>query len=176
MTPGPSARSIQRRQRRSGGRFQLNLVALMDVFTILVFFFLAHFSEFTTVDDQQAVSLPESLARQTPRDTLVITVTRQHILVQGEAVADTGASLNSPQSEISGLRSALLRARSDSAAADDDSGGDISGGTRGVDWEVTIMGDKSIPFRLLKKVMLTSSRAGYEHISLSVLQRSTNSG
>ncbi len=164
---GSSGRPVRSRQRRGGGRFQLNLVALMDVFTILVFFFLAHFSDFTTVEDQQAVSLPESLARQLPRDTLVITVTPDHILVAGEAVADTRASLRSSKNQISGLRHALLRARSDSAADSGDAGSP--------DGEVTIMGDKSIPFRLLRKVMLTSSQVGYQRISLSVLQRSARS-
>ncbi len=184
-----SSRSIQYRQRRSGGRFQLNLVALMDVFTILVFFFLAHSSDYTSVADDDPVSLPESLANQKPRDTPVITITPRHILLQGEPVADAVASLDAAGQEIGSLRTALLKQRSSQAAQ--------PGGTAQPDQtsrpnrqmgaepqgnrpkavasatEITIMGDRSIPFRLLKKVMLTCTLAGYDQISLSVLQRST---
>ncbi|MDH4013963.1 MAG: biopolymer transporter ExbD, partial [Chromatiales bacterium] len=37
--------------------------------------------------------------------------------------------------------------------------------------EVTIMGDKEIPYRLLKKVMATCTDADYGRISLAVMQR-----
>jgi biopolymer transport protein ExbD len=37
--------------------------------------------------------------------------------------------------------------------------------------EVTIMGNKMIPYRLLKKVMATSTEAGFGKISLAVMQK-----
>jgi len=39
--------------------------------------------------------------------------------------------------------------------------------------EVTIMGDKDIPYRLLKKVMATCTESDYGQISLAVLQKSS---
>ena len=39
--------------------------------------------------------------------------------------------------------------------------------------EVTIMGDKEIPYRLLKKVMATCTESDYGQISLAVLQKSS---
>jgi biopolymer transport protein ExbD len=39
--------------------------------------------------------------------------------------------------------------------------------------EVTIMGDKDIPYRLLKKVMATCTASDYGQISLAVLQKSS---
>jgi len=39
--------------------------------------------------------------------------------------------------------------------------------------EVTIMGDKDIPYRLLKKVMATCTQSDYGQISLAVLQKSS---
>ncbi len=191
-----SSRSIQYRHRRSGGRFQLNLVAMMDVFTILVFFFLAHSSDFSSAANDASVSLPESLANQKPRDTVVVTITPSHILVQGKTVADAVASLEAAEQDIGSLREALLKVRSGleqkasadgrytaDARAEDVLNNDLEAEDRTTDdraliasEEITIMSDKSIPFRLLKKVMLTTTRAGYDRISLSVLQRSTQSG
>ena len=40
--------------------------------------------------------------------------------------------------------------------------------------EVTIMGDRDIPYRLLKKVMATCTDAEYGQISLAVLQKSSD--
>jgi biopolymer transport protein ExbD len=40
--------------------------------------------------------------------------------------------------------------------------------------EVTIMGDKDIPYRLLKKVMATCTQSDYGRISLAVLQKSSD--
>ena len=37
--------------------------------------------------------------------------------------------------------------------------------------EVTIMGDKKIPFNLLKKIMLTCTKANYSNISLAVMRK-----
>jgi len=37
--------------------------------------------------------------------------------------------------------------------------------------EVTIMGNKEIPYRLLKKVMATCTEAGFGKISLAVMQK-----
>jgi biopolymer transport protein ExbD len=42
--------------------------------------------------------------------------------------------------------------------------------------EATIMGDREIPYRLLKKVMATCSEAGFGRISLAVLQKSLQEG
>jgi biopolymer transport protein ExbD len=39
---------------------------------------------------------------------------------------------------------------------------------------VTILGDKDIPYRLLKKVMATCTESEYGRISLAVLQKSTD--
>jgi len=42
--------------------------------------------------------------------------------------------------------------------------------------EVTIMGDKEIPFKLLKRIMLTCTKASYSNISLAVLRKNEAKG
>jgi biopolymer transport protein ExbD len=42
------------------------------------------------------------------------------------------------------------------------------------DREVTIMGDREIPYSLLKKVMATCTAAEYGRLSLAVLQKAEN--
>ncbi|MGF1612870.1 MAG: ExbD/TolR family protein [Gammaproteobacteria bacterium] len=158
------ARRFERRQEKLKQRPLLNLVAMMDVFTILVFFLLANYSDTMLSLDPDKVRLPESLATQQPRDTIVVTITPRDVLLQGHRVASSDAVLRSSASEIASLRTALEAQARDKPVTTAHS---PLGGVP----EVTIMGDKTIPFRLLKKVMVTCVGAGYGNISLSVLQR-----
>jgi biopolymer transport protein ExbD len=85
-----------RRQRQEKARRwpSLNLVALMDVFTILVFFFLVHSVDSAQEAGNALVRLPESVADRQPRETPVVTITRDNILVQGEPVGFGSISLS----------------------------------------------------------------------------------
>ena len=160
-------RRIQRRRVKIEARPQLNLVALMDVFTLLVFFFLVHSSDVGESANIHHISLPESSADLAPRQAVVVTVTKDLLLLGNEPVTSVESVLNSQQNEIAPLRDALQTV------------GEAGGGSSVPDpatREVTIMGDKTIPFRLLRKVMITCTQAGYGRISLAVLQKSGPSG
>lgn len=160
-------RRIQRRRVKIEARPQLNLVALMDVFTLLVFFFLVHSSDVAESASTHRISLPESLADLAPRQAVVVTVTKDLLLLRDEPLTSVESVLNSQQNEIAPLRTALQNIREAGGASP------VSDpATR----EVTIMGDKTIPFRLLRKVMITCTQAGYGRISLAVLQKSGPSG
>jgi biopolymer transport protein ExbD len=169
---GNSRRSRRLVQRQAKARHwpALNLVPLMDVFTILVFFFLVHSTDVALTADRSVISLPESVAERKPRQTLVVTITREAILVQGEAVVSVAAASGAAGEEIGVLRTALARQLERTRIVPVEADADAAV------HEVMIMGDKSIPFALLRKVMLTCTRAGYEHISLSVIQRAPRPG
>lgn len=159
------ARTLKwRRQRQEKIRRwpTLNLVALMDVFTILVFFYLVHATDVEIPATSHLVRLPDSTADRQPRATVVVMITSEDIRVQGEPVTVLGKVENAAGSEIAELRTVLEQYNP------------VEHDRRGS--EVTILGDKSIPFALLKKVMVTCTRAGYDHISLAVLQRSVPAG
>ena len=97
-----------------------------------------------------------------------MTITPNAIFLQGDHVAEVTSALASSKQEIGGLKTALREKLGRESLASEKSGEKLN--------EVTIMGDKTIPFELLKKVMVTCSRAGYRRISLSVLQKSYQTG
>ena len=154
---------LRRSPSGSGRRPGLSLVALMDVFTILVFFFLVHSTDGMVDAHGTQVNLPESIADRQAAVTLVVTITPGQILVQGEPVAELGTDPGDARGEIQALLTAL---RSRQAA----------GTPTDMDRDVTIMGDRTIPFAVLHRVMQTCARAGYDNISLSVQQRSAGAG
>ncbi len=160
-----SNRAKRMRKHHSRNRtVALQLVSLMDIFTILVFFLLVNSSDVQVLPNAKDIQMPESIAEQKPRETVVVMVTKHAILVQGTQVATIDEAMNSAGLMIPALQAALMnqnkRFLSQDLAADIEKR------------EVTIMGDKEIPYSLLKKVMATCTQSDYGRISLAVLQRS----
>jgi len=140
----------------------LNLVALMDIFTILVFFLLVNSSDVQEMPSSRAVKLPESNIESKVRQTVTVLVTRDDIIVQGQAVQKVSAALADNDNILQPLKAALeeqARNRLLQGGAEQDRG------------EVTILGDRALPFQLLKKVMATCTESGYGTVSLAVQQR-----
>jgi biopolymer transport protein ExbD len=138
----------------------------MDIFTILVFFLLVNSSDVETLPNAKDLQLPESIAEEKAKETVVILIGETDILVQGAPVAKIADILKQKGNDIAPLRIAL-KSQNDRVLRRETKG-DIAGR------EVTIMGDKEIPYRLLKKVMATCTAADYGQISLAVLQKSSD--
>ena len=78
-------RRIKRMARNKRGVPKINLTSLMDVFTILVFFLLVNSGQ-ETMDAPNDVVLPESTVDATPKETVVIFVSPEQVVVQGQPV------------------------------------------------------------------------------------------
>jgi biopolymer transport protein TolR len=166
MLKSARAKRMEKHHKRNKGAGALNLVSLMDIFTILVFFLLVNSSDVETLPNTKDIQLPESIAEDKAKESVVIMIGEEDILVQGEAVVKVANVLATTGNDIPALREAL-KSQNDRVlrrAAQDDIAGR----------EVTIMGDKDIPYRLLKKVMATCTESDYGQISLAVLQKSSD--
>ena len=152
-----------KRNKANGG---LNLVSLMDIFTILVFFLLVNSSDVEELPNQKDIQLPESIAEQKASESVIIMIGDEDILVQGAVVANVAEVLAATGNDIPAVREAL-QAQNDRVLRRE-ANDDIT------QREVTIMGDREIPYRLLKKVMATATEAEYGKISLAVLQKSSD--
>jgi len=160
---GRAKRMAKHHKRNKGGA--LNLVSLMDIFTILVFFLLVNSSDVQTLPNTKDLQLPESIAEDKAKETVVILIGEVDIIVQGTPVAKVADVMEIVGNDIPELREAL-KSQNDRVLRRE-AQEDIAGR------EVTIMGDKDIPYRLLKKVMATCTASDYGQISLAVLQKSS---
>jgi biopolymer transport protein ExbD len=162
-------RRVLRRQRQQTRRRWLpglNLVALMDIFTILVFFLLVNSSEVQELPSTKAVQLPESIVDAKPRETVIVMVTQSDVLLQGEVIGSVEAVLAHEDRVFVPLQQALERQAQRALSQP-------QGADKG---EVTILGDKATPYRVLQKVMQTCTEAGFGRVSLAVVQKPVAGG
>jgi biopolymer transport protein ExbD len=136
----------------------LNMVSLMDIFTILVFFLLVNATSSEVLPSPKNIVLPEAAAEKLPALNLVVAVDDQVIRLQGKPVVMVKDVLASDQKTIRPLFDALREAATTVKDITDKNG-------------VTIMGDREIPYGLLKKIMLTCAGAEYTNISFAVTQK-----
>ena len=157
----PLQRRAQRKARNQTG-LDMNLVSLIDVFTILIFFLLSNSTGVETLPSPKAVQLPMSAADKAPRENLVVVVSGADILVAGRRVSTVAEAMAAVGDVIEPLKTELdYQAGRQIIRAENQAQGKA----------ITIMGDKDIPYRLLRKVMVTASRANFSDVSFAVRQR-----
>lgn len=164
MSLTPLQRRAERKSRNKTG-LDMNLVSLIDIFTILIFFLLSSASGVEILPSSKAVKLPQSNSDKSPRETVVVTVNGSDIVVEGRRVASVAEVLGAEGDLIEALKAEL----------------DLQAGRKAVRQEnetkakaLTIMGDKDIPYRLLRKVMVTAARANFSDVSFAVVQKASS--
>jgi len=145
----------------------LNLTSLMDVFTILVFFLLVNSSNSEVLEPPKKITLPDSVVEMKPKETAVIVVSENEVTVQGEIVALVEEIASSKQDAIVGISNKLEDIKKNVIG--------ISTKAVSESREVTILSHKTVPFKVLRKVMSSCTFAGYEKISLAVIQKASQS-
>lgn len=155
MKTSRRARTRQRHYRRMHSAGGLNLVSLMDIFTLLVFFLMVNSSDVKVLQNTTDVPLPLSSAETPAQETLTVQVSGQSILVQGREVARLDG-IETTDTHISGLSDELAYRRDRWASIPE----------QGL--EVTIMAGRDTDYQLLRKVMQTCVDADFRRVRLAV--------
>ncbi len=141
-----------------------SMTSLMDMFTIILMFLLSTFSADTAnISASKKFTLPQSTATAPYKQRLGIQITTDEILVEGIVVTTVREALASEELLIGPLHEALeAEAKKSIFIAESNLEMELSR-------EVVIQGEKSIPFKLIERVMFTSGQIGYNNISLAVM-------
>jgi biopolymer transport protein TolR len=158
----PLQKRAERRDRNQS-HVDMNLVALIDIFTILIFFLLSSATGVEILASPKAVKLPQSTAETAPRETIVVVVSADEILVDGRRVAGVPEVMGTEGDLIAPLKAELDVLRSSRKVIREEN--------EALSKAVTIMGDKHIPYRLLRKVMYTAARADFTDVSFAVIKK-----
>ena len=160
-----NSRRIKRMGRNRVKIGKMNLTSLMDVFTILVFFLLVNSGSVEIVQSPKDVKLPESFEDSKPRETVVISVSAEDVIVQGRIVAKVADILEGKEASLAPLGARLAELKKNIVGPATLIVADSQ--------EVTILADKSVPFIVVRKVMSACTDEGYENVSLAVVQKPT---
>ncbi len=144
------------RQEKKGKVAALNLVSLMDIFTILVFFLMVNSSEVEVLQTSSKIKLPDSTSEKQPKNQLMISVDEENLVVQGRSVASVAQLEGQSELLIEGLKTELEYQASRRPEVPE-------GG-----FEVTVIGDKELPYWLLKRILMTCQTADFAQVSLAV--------
>lgn len=160
-----SKRSLRRAQRtlRQGGAAVLNIVSLIDVFAILVFYLLVNALNPDVLPVPAVLKLAESEARQAAQPTISIAIGEHEIRIDGRLIGQTQQAVANSGGMIRELRAALHEAGR--------TGNGAAGGARK---EISIVADKRLPFRVLKQVMAACADEQYAHVSLAVVEKAAD--
>lgn len=138
------------------------LTSLMDIFIVLVLYLLVNQSDGVNIEPPYRVVLPDSGVDTMPRPSIMVVLSDQDVKIQGESIVSMAEVKSSNRPEIEPIREAIVRIKTEAEKKKDQAG---------VATEVTIVADRGVPYKVLKKVMLSSSNAGYGKISFAVNQK-----
>jgi biopolymer transport protein ExbD len=158
-----SYRQKRHRKRSHKADGHLALIPFIDMMTIMVVFLLVHTADTDILPNTKSIQIPQSIAEKRPHETVVVMVTRDSIYVDGALVVGLGEVQGADAPIIEPLRAALKGA-SDRVLQ-------YTGRQDISEREVTIMGDKSLPYELVKKLMATCTEADYGKVSLAVVEK-----
>jgi biopolymer transport protein ExbD len=158
---------MKRMARKDRKAMTLSLTSLMDVFTNLVFFLLLSQGVTEIKEPKKDIRLPDSYVEEKPRPTVVVMVSDQYVLVDGNPTVTLDEFLATKEDSVPMVRERLTEIKAKVIGLNDQS--------KERSDEVTILAHKTIPFKVLKKLMSTCASAGYSKISLAVNQKSPQS-
>ncbi len=154
-----------------------NVVSLMDIFTILVFFLLVNTNEITPLPNPKGIEMPESISEVRPQESVVVMLSNEAVRLQGVDVITIEEMMRMPpvnsikveelsrySAEVASFVGQLQKLASEVEPESEED----------PEREVTIMGDKEVPYKVLDRVMrICAKYAGFSKISLSVIQKET---
>ncbi|MEA3178780.1 MAG: hypothetical protein QOI59_2303 [Gammaproteobacteria bacterium] len=162
MSTSRRAQRMAQHHLRHKADAELNLIPLIDILSTLVAFLLVYSTEVEVIQNSKGIEIPMSIAQASPKESVVVMITKTDLFVQGERVASVQEVRDSKDAIVGPLRDALKRPM---LVGKEMTEKDLA------QREITIMADKALPYEVLKKVMSTCTDADYGKVSLAVIQK-----
>ncbi|MBN2013030.1 biopolymer transporter ExbD [candidate division KSB1 bacterium] len=157
--------SRRKKHNTDPGSVKLNLTSMMDMFTIILVFLLKTYStEGMLIQPSEYLTLPTSSVEKSPEVALDIIVSKEWVMVHNEPVVRVADLDEMTGFVIRPLQDKLNVYSREAKRMEELYGTKFSG-------KVTIQGDKSIPYKLLVKVMATCGKSDYPNMRLVVYKK-----
>jgi biopolymer transport protein ExbD len=150
----------------------LNITPMMDMMTIILVFLLKTFTSTTALITQdQNLALAPSLTPLQAKQAAIVMITKQVVLVEGDAVAPINGGRVDPALKKDGENSYIiipLVAQLQKLANKERRVAEMTG--KKFDGELMVVADRNTPYRLLTEVLYSCGQAGYANYRLLVLK------
>ncbi len=139
--------------------FRPQMTSLIDILTLLLVFLIQSFSaEGTLVTASDDLKLPLSTSVQQPKPALTVEITQKAVQSEGRILSEIDGTNKDRSLLIGNLYRFMLEKKKTVA----DTSRDL---------EVIIQCDENMPFDIVKKVMFSCSKAGFEDFSVLAVQK-----
>ena len=139
-----------------------SLIPMIDMLMILVVYLLVHAADYEILPNTKSIQIPQSISETKPRETVTVLITKNTLFVNGAEVASVAALRSRSEPVIEPLKRVLVAEAGKRMLKDKDDP---------TSHEVTVLADKDLPYRFIKKVLSTCTAAQYGKVSLAVLER-----
>ena len=160
MSYSASERRIIRKIKQSKRQVSINVVSLIDIFAILVFYLLVNALVVEVIPEYQNLKLPDSISKDKAKRTVAVAISDHSILVDDQVVMSVDEALLVNERTLQSLAQVL------SSRQKDDEKPLVDGEPEILD--VNIVADYKTPYELLKKVLATCVDAKFGKVSLAV--------
>ena len=166
MSMPKRARRMELHQLRRNRDVELNLIPLIDIMSVMVAFLLVYSADVEVIQNSKGVQIPQSIAAEKPKESVVVMITKDQLFVQGELVTSIEEVRAARTPQVDALSAVLARPMLGNVGTEEGL----------ASREITVIADKSLPYDVVKRVMTTCTREGYGRISLAVLEKETTQG
>jgi biopolymer transport protein ExbD len=165
-------RKLNRKIKQSGRDVAINVVSLIDIFAILVFYLLVNALVVEVIPEYKNLLLPRSIATDDAKRTVTVAVSADDILIDETRIMSVEEALKSEQ-RVLGLLAAALALQPTNNVVNDV---ELNGKTPASGRDVNIVADKDTPYSLLKKILATCVDAKFDRVSLAVREITQGGG
>ncbi len=164
----------KRKEREAAGEIkELNIIAMMDMMTIILVFLLKSYSASSVaMTSSEECRPPISTSRATPRDTVAVTVTPKHVLVGDKAIV----TLSGGQVPASALQGRLVVPLDQALKKEVEKLKFIAERNPAAPFtqELSVIGDRKVPYDLLLTVLYTAGQNELKNYRFVVIQKEDN--
>lgn len=151
----------QRHQQRRKAQQGIQLTALMDVFTVLVFFLMISQDDSTQLPQRSEIHLPPAMVQAQPQESLTLQISNEHIYLHNDALISVAEVRESKAPTVRAITQALRDYSAEYPLAKEAEEGRL----------LNIVAHKDIDYALLEKILTSAKQTEFKQVALAVLRQ-----
>lgn len=151
----------QRHQQRRKAQQGIQLTALMDVFTVLVFFLMISQDDSTQLPQRSEIHLPPAMVQAQPQESLTLQISNEYIYLHNDALISVAEVRESKAPTVRAITQALRDYSAEYPLAKEAEEGRL----------LNIVAHKDIDYALLEKILTSAKQTEFKQVALAVLRQ-----